>query len=84
MVLLVLGSAFTRRRALRSSAPRSIETANGPAFTAGPCTAIWFASRPRSNAGSFERIDMRNLFYAYRDRAKPPRLALSGRPLLAG
>src|ERR1700730_13464733 len=30
-----------------------------------------------------ERINMRNLFSAYRDRAKPPRLPLSGRPLLA-
>ena len=29
MVLLVSGSAFTRRRALRSFAPRSMETANG-------------------------------------------------------
>src|SRR5580704_15092486 len=30
-----------------------------------------------------ERIDMRNLFSAYRDRAKPPRLPLRGRSLLA-
>jgi hypothetical protein len=84
MVLLVSGSAFTRRRALRSSAPRSMESANGPACHGGGHARPSGSLRGRgATRALLERIDMRNLFSAYRDRAKPPRLPLSGRPLLA-
>jgi hypothetical protein len=84
MVLLVSGSAFTRRRALRSSASRSMESANGPACHGGGHARPSGSLRGRgATRALLERIDMRNLFSAYRDRAKPPRLPLSGRPLLA-
>jgi hypothetical protein len=71
--LLVSGSAFTRRRphSKRSRLSRR-----------RPRTAVRFASRSPSNGALLERIDMRNLFSAYRDRAKPPRFLLVADPSL--
>jgi len=63
MVLLVSGSAFTRRRALRSSAPRSMESAYGPACHGGGHARPSGSLRGRgATRALLERINMRNLF----------------------
>jgi hypothetical protein len=79
-----LMACWFRARPSRAAARAPWKTANGPDCHGGGHARPSGSLRGRGAMRALlERIDMRNLFSAYRDRAKPPRLPLSGRSLLA-